>query len=217
MEQEAKTTFPMLLLATLPPPLPHTPISLSLSLSLPLSLPLSHCLSILEPPAAQTVRGRDSVFLTQHQSGGKKHTHTHSHTCTRRKRRWTEAPAVACPLAAVRHVGGGGALLAVPCPLQPSKHLPSPPTTRSLALRLLRGWLEWPGRAGDTRRCARRGLLAGRTLWSLIPPPLQAGRYKADLWSAPQMHAHIGGHVCVDRGSSSSLATVRRTTTETRR
>lgn len=34
------------------------------------------------------------------------------------------ASAVAGPLAAVRHVGGG-ALLAVPCPLQSSKRLPS--------------------------------------------------------------------------------------------
>ncbi|KAM7417855.1 hypothetical protein PAMA_017487 [Pampus argenteus] len=31
------------------------------------------------------------------------------------------------------------------------------------------------------------------------------------------MHAHIGGHGCVDRGSSSTTATERRTTTETRR
>lgn len=33
------------------------------------------------------------------------------------------------------------------------------------------GWLEWPRRVGDTGKCTRRTrLLAGRTLWSLIPP-----------------------------------------------
>lgn len=55
-----------------------------------------------------------------------------------------EASAIACPLVAVRHVGGG-ALLAVPCLLQSSKHLPSPNAGSAVA----------EGLAGMTRESGR--------------------------------------------------------------
>lgn len=119
--------------------LPHTHLSLPLRTSLSLSIPLSHTysLSISAPLKALTVREETEYPSTHtHSAEWRQHTllsqrtqalsHTHIHTHAHGEdRRWTEAPAVERPLAAVRHVGGG-ALLAVPCALQSSKHLPSP-------------------------------------------------------------------------------------------
>lgn len=208
-----KTTFSILSLVILPPPLPHTPLSLSLS-----SLSLSHTASASRSHWQHQQWGTRLCFHTQPRveaalANTQKRTHSRAQE---ENGRWIETPAVACPLAAVRHVGGGGALLAVPCQLQSSKHLPSPQT--------LAPWLCscWGAGWNDPGEQKTQGLvLNGTAGWKdyliLYPPPLQADKYKADLWSAPQMHAHIGGHGCVDQGSSTSTATERRRTTETRR
>ena len=145
-----KTTFPILSLAILPPLLQHTHLFLSLSCCP--SLPLSHCLSISEPAAALTVREETLFSLTAHRvepALTRRQTKTHTHThASQDNRRWTEAPAIACPLAAVRHVGGGD-LLSVPCLLQSSKHLPSPPE------RSLPGSAVAEGLAGMTQESGR--------------------------------------------------------------
>lgn len=105
----------------------HTPLCRALTLR----ILLSHCLSIVEPPAALAVRyecglTRGTEWRQQSIIAGKGEKKK-SDTCTNAqegKRRWMKASA-AGPLAAVRHVGGG-ALFTVPCPTQSSKHLPSP-------------------------------------------------------------------------------------------
>lgn len=127
-----KTTFPIL---SLPRSHTHTPLSLSLLPSLSLCLPLSSPLTVPQHLGATGSTDSEGRRLFTHGSSEwrrantQRRIHTHSHTHARGENgRWTEAPAVACPLAAVRHVGGGGgALLTVPCPLQSSKHLPSSP------------------------------------------------------------------------------------------
>lgn len=77
-------------------PTTHTPRSLFFSFSL--SLFFSYCLSILEPPAALTVRDesvftRGKVWRQKNIIAGKekqKKTHTHTRTCTGRKQKVDE-------------------------------------------------------------------------------------------------------------------------------
>ncbi|MEQ2304662.1 hypothetical protein AMECASPLE_029475 [Ameca splendens] len=75
-------------------------------------------------------------------------THTDAHAQGENGRQ-TETPVTVCPLAAVRHIGGVAALLAVPASFQSCKHLPSPPP---LPPRVLAPWSAVAkGLAGMTR------------------------------------------------------------------
>lgn len=121
LEKNPKTPSYTVFVAGLRLLLPHTPPSLPSSLTLPQHF-----------RAARGVNREriDSDFT--HSTGRSRrqcvnaHTHSDAHA-QGDNRRQTETSVAECPLAAVRHVGGVAALLAVPALFQSCKHLPSPP------------------------------------------------------------------------------------------